>query len=257
MDNKRSFTVDSFFDGAIFCKQNKDGYRFSLDAVLAAHFPRFQKSDTVLDLGCGCGIIGIILIYRWKHLLKKVVGLEIQPSLAQLAKENIEVNGFTNVMHIVEGDIEEIGNYFKAESFSKVICNPPFYKTSRGRRNVNQEAYIARHQVKTTLEKVIDAARFCVQNRGYVTIIYPAEGIAELIGTLRSRKLEPKRIQLIYSHQEDETAQLVLIDSMKNGGEGAKLIRPLYIYSKKNGPYSKDMQKMYDIEPNKLSDSEI
>ncbi len=247
MEIDNGFSLDSLFDGAMYCKQNKQGYRFSVDAVLAAHFLTVRKGDTVLDLGCGCGIIGLILMFRWKHLLLKVSGLEIQPTLADLARDNVVTNGFEELMTVVEGDLQEIDTCFPAESFSKVICNPPFYKPSRGRGSANNEAYVARHQVLATLEKVIDASRYCVKNRGNVIMIYPADGLAELLHVMRSRSLEPKRIQMVYSHKHDENAQLVLIDAVKNGGLGIKVLQPFYIYRDRNGPYSDAMQRLYDI----------
>ena len=78
-------TRDSLFDGALVCCQHRAGYRFSLDAVLAAQFARPGSKARVLDLGCGSGVIGLIVCYRWQHRLARVCGLEIQPQLAALA----------------------------------------------------------------------------------------------------------------------------------------------------------------------------
>ncbi len=249
MNNDQPSSRDSLFDGAVICRQNIEGYRFSLDAVLVAHFSYFKKGDTVLDLGCGCGIIGLILSYRWKHLLNNISGIELQPSLAALARGNIIENGYEEYINIVEGDLKKIGRYYKPEIFSKIICNPPFYQPSRGRRSVNQEAYIARHQVEATLDDIVTSARFCVKNKGSVAMVFPAEGMAELLFTLRSKHLEPKRIQVVYSHREDEKARLVLVEAVKNGGEGVIISQPFYIYQKKNGPYSEEMQNLYDAHP--------
>ncbi len=241
------YSLDSLFHGAMYCKQYKEGYRFSLDAVLAAHFPLIKKGDSVLDLGCGSGIIGLILMFRWKQLLLSVSGLEVQSSLVRLARENTILNGFEEMFTIVEGDLCEIEKHFPAESFSKVICNPPFYKTSNGRGNVNQEAYVARHQVLAKIETIIEASRYCVKNKGCVTIIYPADGLADLVHILRQNRLEPKRIQPIYSRQDDELARLVLVDAVKNGGLGIVVMKPFYIYRDEGDTYSDAMQKLYDI----------
>ncbi len=247
MQSDTAYSLDSLFHGAMHCKQHKTGYRFSLDAVLAAHFPLIKKGDSVLDLGCGCGIIGLILMFRWKQLLSQVSGLEVQSSLVRLARDNAVLNGFEEKFTIVGGDLCEIEKHFPAESFSKVICNPPFYKTSNGRGNVNKEAYVARHQVFATIENVIEASKYCVKNKGNVTIIYPADGLADLVYLLRKSRLEPKRIQPIYSRQGDELARLVLVDAVKNGGLGVVVMKPFYIYRNGGDTYSETMQNLYDI----------
>ena len=77
---------DSLFDGRMVCRQPRQGYRFSVDSILLAHFSPVQNGDSVLDMGCGCGIVGLIMMFRWQTLLQKLVGLEIQPELAELAE---------------------------------------------------------------------------------------------------------------------------------------------------------------------------
>ncbi len=245
--NQPEVSLDSLFDGAMYCKQNREGYRFSLDSVLVAHFLLPHNDASVLDLGCGCGIIGLIIMYRWKALLSKVVGLEIQPALFQLANENRVLNGFEEKLSIVEGDFCNIKNYFQPEQFSHVICNPPFYKPSQGRGNTNQEAYIARHQILADLTAIAKAAKYCVKNKGRVIMIYPSEGMAELVHILRENKLEPKRIQYIYSRKENSAAKLILIECIKNGGLGVRVLQPFYVYQGRGEEYSLEMQKLYNV----------
>ena len=71
-------TDDTLFNGRLVCRQHRNGYRFSLDAVLLAHFCQPASRDKVLDLGCGCGVIGLVLCYR--HPEVQVTGLELQPA---------------------------------------------------------------------------------------------------------------------------------------------------------------------------------
>lgn len=237
---------DTLFDGRLNCRQYKKGYRFSIDAVLLAHFHQVKKTDTILDIGCGCGIIGLILSYRHRHILKKIIGLEIQPELAELAQWNINTNGYDQVMETICGDLRNIPDLFQAESFSSVICNPPFYTSSSGRKNLNNQERIARHQVKAELEDVVSNAGYVVQNRGSVSIIYPAECMAELIEMLIRARLQPKKMQLVYSYPSPTlAARLVLIEAIKNGGAGLSVKPPFFIYQKKEGDYSVEIAEMY------------
>jgi tRNA1Val (adenine37-N6)-methyltransferase len=241
-------SVDSLFSGRLVCRQPRQGYRFSIDAILLAHFSPVRAGDSVLDMGCGCGIIGLILMFRWRMLLHNLVGLELQPELAELARENSRLNGFDHKFTVVEGDLRNIGGHFRAESFTRVFCNPPFYTSESGRENVNRQSQIARHQVCLSTDQAMTAASFVVKNRGSVSVVFPADRLVELFGSMRSADLQPKRMQMVYSYPEQQaTARLVLVEAIKNGGPGITILPSFYIYREKNGPCSDDMQRMYEM----------
>jgi tRNA1Val (adenine37-N6)-methyltransferase len=240
--------LDSLFEGKLVCRQPRHGYRYSVDSILLAHFSPPQSGDSVLDLGCGCGIIGLIMLFRWRARCKRLVGLEIQPELAELARENGQVNGFGDAYSVVEGDIRTIQDYFPAESFSRVVCNPPYYAPGTGRENDDRQSVIARHQVCASTDQIMAAASLVVKNRGVVSVVFPADGLVDLLGAMVAANLRPKRMQMIYSYPNpDGAAALVLVEAMKNGGSGAKILPPFYIYQEKNGNYSHAMQRLYDI----------
>lgn len=242
----QEYTDDSVFDGSLKCRQHKKGYRFSIDAVLAAHFHTPAKGEKILDLGCGCGIIGLVMMYRWSELISSLHSLEIQPSLKSLADYNYSANGFDDTCTSHLGDVKNILNYFRAESFSHVVCNPPFYHVESGRQSLDNESKIARHQIAGSLDEFIRAASTAVQNRGSVVFIYPAEMFTELTGALAEARLTLKSIQFIYSYPDStKDAKLVLVKCIKNGGRGVKIHQPFYVYSEKNGSYSSEMQRLY------------
>ena len=241
-----SWSKDSLFSGDLQCFQAIDGYRFSIDAVLIAHFCDIQEDDRILDLGTGCGIIMLILLYRWGGKIGEVVGVELQQQLALLAKKNLLINNFQQGGRIVEGDIKNLGSFIKPGSFDGVICNPPFYSLGSGRSSQNQEARLARHQILADIEDFIFAAALAVRNKGRVCFIYPAGQIAIFITLLGKYRLVVKRMQFIYSYPENQPdAGLVLIECSKNGGAGTRIMTPLYIYQEKNGPFTEELQRMY------------
>ena len=238
---------DTLFDGELYCLQHRDGYRFSMDPVLLAHFVRLTGDEHVLDLGAGSGVIGLILLYRASASISSLTAFELQEGLAGLIRENIARNQFQKKMEAIEGDLREIRQYFEPESFSTVVCNPPFYTPGSGRQSKNKEAEIARHQVSCTLPDVISAAAMTVKNRGRVVIVYLASGLAALMVLLEQNRLRVKRIQLVYSYPGHSTgASMVLVESVKNGGEGLDVMAPFYIYDSKGGDYSKEMQQLYN-----------
>jgi tRNA1Val (adenine37-N6)-methyltransferase len=186
------------------------------------------------------------MAYRWGNIVKSITGLEIQPPLAHLARKNMTLNGFYEFCRIITGDVTRLLQYVKRESFSRVACNPPFYKDGTGRTNRNRESLHARHQILGTLEDFVFAAAAAVKNGGSTYFVYPAEGLTDLLVLNKKHKLEPKQIRLIYSYPHpDKSAKLVLVKSIKNGGDGVAIMPPFYVYTEKNGGYSADMENYY------------
>ena len=237
---------DTLFDGALSCFQHVTGYRYSIDPVLLAHFVRLKKDESVLDLGAGCGIISLILLYRQAANIKKITAFELQHGLATLAEKNRQANNLQEQLTVVQGDLRTISNYFAAEHFSTVVCNPPFFVAGSGRKSLNEEALIARHQIECSLGEVIQAAAYVLKNRGRFYCVYPAELLALLFAEVDQYGLGVKRMVPVYSYPEGEASgRLILLEAVKNGGEGMNVEPPLYIYNRKNGAYSAAVRAMY------------
>lgn len=243
-DTEPLFTNDTLFDGQLVCKQYKTGYRFSIDAVLCSHFCAPASNDTILDIGCGCGVIGLILALRYPKV--NITGIEIQHELADLARNNIQENNFESRMTVLEGNYRNLPDMAGPESFDLVISNPPYRKQGRGRLSPDSQRARARHEIDAGLSDLIKSAAYCVKNKGKIVIIYPAVRSIVLITELKKRNLEPKRFLPIYSYPGSLDATLVLIEAVKNGGEELNLLPPFYIYQFRNGPYTDAMQKLYE-----------
>jgi tRNA1Val (adenine37-N6)-methyltransferase len=237
---------DTLFDGELSCTQNIDGYRFSIDPVLLAHFVCLKKNELVLDLGTGCGVLGFVLLYRKPDLIQKLTAFEVQETLAELARKNVITNSCQDKMEVINGDLCSIENFFAAESYSCVVCNPPFYLPDSGRKSINNEARIARHQVRCKLSDIVHSAAYVLKNKGKFFLVYPAELLAVLIARLCEHGFAIKRMQMVYSYPEKESgARLVLLEALKNGGDGMFVEPPLYLYTAKDGVYSPEVQEMY------------
>lgn len=245
MNNSSNIVEDTLFNGDLICLQNRKGYRFSIDSVLLANFSMHWKNAKILDMGCGCGILSLLLLYRNSCNIVSITGVELQHSLEKLARMNCIKNGFSEIFTIIHGDYCHIQQFFPAEQFSHIICNPPFYKIGRGRKSTNNEEFLAKHQSAATLPQIINCVAYSLKNRGQFSIIYPAEALSELLCNLEQKNIQPKKLRSIYSYPESEVANLVLLECKKNGGVGMKILSPLYIYTEKNGNYTKEVENMY------------
>ena len=105
-------------------------FRMSTDSMVLADFCRIRPGSRVLDLGCGCGTLGLLLLGADETL--RVCGIEIQEAAARQAQENAEENGFSDHLHILCGDLRQTHAQIAPGSFDCVLSNPPYYPPGSG-----------------------------------------------------------------------------------------------------------------------------
>jgi tRNA1(Val) A37 N6-methylase TrmN6 len=220
-------TLDIFFNGKLKVLQKKRGYRFSIDAILLSQFIKIRKNERVIDLGTGCGILPLLLSHTTKA--HSFVAVEIQKGLAELAEKNVLANNLGNRVSILYKDFRELKEMFPAGSFDVVFTNPPYRKYRTGRMNPAIEKAIARHEIKGTLEDLISIAFYLLPSKGRCYLIYAASRAVDLLFGLRSKRLEPKRVQLVYPRFNEE-AKFILIESVKASGVELKIMPPLILH---------------------------
>jgi tRNA1Val (adenine37-N6)-methyltransferase len=239
--NDSSETLDALFNGRLKVLQKKCGYRFSIDAFLLAHFAKPLPMDRIIDLGTGCGILPLILTFR--HKVKTVIGVEIQPSLADLARRNIVLNRLSTRIKIWEKDLKSLEGKSCRGTFDLVLSNPPYRKVGSGRVNPRLEKAVARHEIIATLEDVIRTAGDLLKDKGRLSMIYPASRAADLIEEMRKFHLEPKRLQFVHSHPRD-VARLLLVEGLKEGHAQVRVLPPLFLYDSM-GKYTPEAQELF------------
>lgn len=232
-------TQDSIKDITLF--QPKRGYRFSVDALLLEDFIKVEHVYNGVELGAGSGVISILLAKRLKKT--KIIAVEIQKSLAECARKNVEVNRLDDRIEILVEDIRNLKRLLPANKFDFVFSNPPFRKVRSGRLSVDEERAIARHEIKITLNDIVSIASFLLKNTGKFYIIYHPFRLIELINLLQQVRLEPKRMRFVHSRAGQE-AKMVLIEAVKGSGTWLKIEPPFYIYEN-NDKYSAEMRRIY------------
>lgn len=225
--------------------QKKDGFCFGMDSVLIANFAKISRKNAIVaDLGTGTGIISILV--AGKQNPEKVYAVEIQEELVDMAKRSVKYNDLENKIDIINADIVGIsrGNFNK--KFDYVISNPPYKKLNTGLINDNQKKLISRHEVKCTLKDVVNEASKLLKDKGVFYMVHRPDRLCDIFNAMRENKVEPKEIQLVHSHLEDE-ANLVLIKGVKCGNPSLKVLKPLIVYNE-NNEYTEELLKFYDNE---------
>lgn len=224
-----------------FILQSREGFRFGLDAVLVAHFAEMHTGAHILDLGCGNGIIPLLIAARKKDV--HVTGLEIQKQSAELARRSVKYNQLEDRIDIIEGDIKEVAKLFKAASFDSVISNPPYMLGEHGLKNPREEMAIARHEILCDFSDIAAAAEHLLPNLGRFFLVHRPFRLAELFRILTEHHLEPKRMRLVFPYADREP-NMVLIEARKGGRSRMMVERPLIVYEKP-GVYTEEILKIY------------
>ena len=223
--------------------QNPERFCFGMDAVLLSGFARAKKQERCLDLGCGNGIIPILMEAKTEG--KHFTGLEIQPESADMARRSVALNGLQDRIDIVEGDIKDASKIFGASSFHVVTTNPPYMTAQHGLTNLYEAKTIARHEVLCNLEDVVSQAARVLRDRGRFYMVHRPFRLAEIMNVLTKYKLEPKRMQLVYPYIDREP-NMVLIEALKGGNSRITVEPPLIVY-KEPGVYTENILKIYDM----------
>lgn len=221
--------------------QNPEKFCFGMDAVLLSGFAKVKPGEKVLDLGTGTGIIPLLLSAKTKagHL----TGLEIQPESADMARRSVALNGLEDRIDIVEGDIKEASALFGMAGFDVVTCNPPYMIGQHGLRNPDTPKAVARHEVLCTFEDVAREAARLLRPGGKFYLVHRPFRLAEIIGTLLSHKLEPKRMKLVHPFLDKEP-NMVLIEASRGGNSRMTVEPPLIVYEKP-GVYTPEIYEIY------------
>ena len=220
--------------------QNEAKFCFGMDAVLLSGYTKVKKGETVLDLGTGTGIIPLLLSAKTEA--SHFTALEIQEESADMARRSVALNGLSEKITIVTGDIKKATQIFGKAVFDVVTSNPPYMNDQHGLKNPDMPKAIARHEVLCSLEDVVREASAVLKPNGRFYMVHRPFRLAEIFEQLKKYKLEPKAMQLVYPYVDKEP-NMVLIECLKGGKPMIKIAPPLIVY-KEPGVYT---QEIYDI----------
>jgi tRNA1Val (adenine37-N6)-methyltransferase len=234
-----STTLDFIRDIRLY--QNKNGYRFSVDALLLYAFVNVKHVNLAVDLGTGSGIIGLLLAK--KYVKSRVLLVELQESLYRLAKKNTELNGLDDRVRLIMADIKELRSELEPQSCDLVVSNPPFRKPATGRLSVGEEKAVARHELRIKLPELVGAASYLLKGKGRFFMIFHPDRVLEVVDTLRANRLEPKRIRFVHN-DIGSGSKIFMIESVRDGRPGLKIEKPLCLYESR-GEYTQEVKRMY------------
>lgn len=210
-----------------------------LDSFLLSSLPRLKPGLRVCDLGCGTGLLSLLLLQRQPEL--RVTGLDIQPEAVRLANLAAGENGLEDRLRFCLGDLRE--PVLPAGAYDLVICNPPYYPPGSGPLPREEARRAARTEWACTLEDVCRAAARLLRWGGALCLVHKPERLTDLLCTLRGTGLEPKRLRLV-SPRPEAAPSLLLLEARRGGRPGLALESPLLLEAPGGGP-SAELDRIY------------
>lgn len=235
------FRTDDLECKGLKIKQFADGYRFSSDAVLLANTVRCKSGDTIVDFGCGNGVISLLLTA--KTPCKKIVGIELQKDVAALAEENVRLNNLQDRITVLNADILDAPSLLCKESVETVVCNPPFFTPSSGEKRENPQVALSRHESTCDLQNLLRSASEILKFGGELYLIHKTQRMAEVIAKAYAVKLTPKQITLVYP-KLSKPADTFILKCKKCSPDGVTLDR-IIVYEE-NGEMTEQAKKLYN-----------
>lgn len=201
-----------------------DGFPLSTDSMVLAHFARLPRHARVLDLGSGCGTLGLLLCADDPGC--SVTGLEIDPAAHAVAQQNIERNGLSNRMESICADLRS----FTGSGFPVCISNPPYF--SGGPASTRHPT--ARREDTCQPEELFEAAAKALRYGGDFFLVHKPERLAQLIGCGAKQSLEAKRLLLLRHKQECDISLIFL--SFRKGGKPGLIIEEESLFDRNGQP---------------------
>jgi len=229
-------TLDSFFHGRVRVLQKKRGYRFSVDAPLLADFVRTEGTDELLEIGTGVGIISLLLCAK---PLRRITAVEVQPSLAELARRNVVLNALEKKITVVEADYR---TYEPRQKFDVVLSNPPYIKKRGGQVSLSEEKSIAKHELKGDIFDIMRKTREFLKEEGRAYFIYPEKRREDFFEAVEASGLIFKAVRPIRPRAA-ESANLFLSECVLTSVT-TELLPPLVLYEA-DGRYGAEARAIF------------
>jgi len=219
-------TIDELRDYDLRIVQPRDGYRFSLDPLLLCEFAEPGEGMNVIDLGTGCGIIPLVLARKYGGV--RVVGVEMQEEMAEIAERNVRLNGLSGRIEIICADILSLRRRYSVSDFDLVLANPPYRRQGTGRTSPRAGRDLARHESSAGLADFLETAKYLVKRAGSICFIYHVSRLADCLAEAGRRNLNPVRLRFVHWSPETD-ARMFMVEMVKERNRELVILPPCFV----------------------------
>ena len=213
-------------------------FPLSTDSIALSHFVRLPRSAKVLDLGSGCGTLGLLLCAEDAHCC--VTGIELDENAHRTALENASRNQLDGRLQSICADLTTLSEFIAPGSFSCCVSNPPYFTAGPASGSVP----LARREDRCSMQQLFDAAAWAVKYGGDFFLVHRPERLGEIIACASRVNMEAKRLCLL-RHAPSSPVSLVLVQCRKGAKPG--LIWEELCLHQADGSISQDYRKLYHL----------
>ncbi len=213
-------------------------FPLSTDSMLLSGFVKLPKNAAVLDLGSGCGTLGLLLCANDPAC--RVAGIEIDEAAHSIALKNAECNGLTERLTSICADLRTISSLFSSGSFDCCVCNPPYFTGGPA----SKAAANARRDDTCTTKDFCEAAAWALRWGGDFCLVHKPEKLAQLCACASAVGLEPKRLCLV-RHAPGKPVNLILL-ACRKGAKPGLILEELCLHGADGAP-TEEYRKLYHI----------
>lgn len=232
-------SFDELWQGGPGFFQEEGVFKLGSDSVFLSYFVNLKRVGTVFDIGCGAGVIPVLLLERQKEL--KIDAVEISEDAVRLAHRNFEHNGAD--VRLIHGDIRYYRELIEPGYYDLVISNPPYFPVNSGKASGTENIARARDERMCSLEDVVSAAAYAARWGGRFAVVYRPERLSRLFCAMTEYGIEPKRLRMV-QNRPDSAPSLVLVEGRRGGKPGLDIEPPLILLDPK-GDESMEVKKIY------------
>lgn len=220
--------IDKYLDGKVMIHQPAKGYRAGIDAVLLSVSVHPEKGQRVLDVGAGVGVVTLCMAYHNPGV--EIIGLEIQPHLAELNKSNISLNHKEQDVKILTGSLFNLPEGLEPNSFDHVVTNPPYFDFGSKALNEDETKSLSRHVMDGDLQSWLEASLRMIKPRGYLTLVHRADQLDQILSILKKKTGGIKIFPLWPGI--GQSAKLVIIQARKAVKSECQLLAGMVLHQK-------------------------
>lgn len=207
-------------DAGLLIEQPDNLYKLSSDAVALANFVNCKKSDRVIDVGCGTGVLTLLVAFD--HQPHEMISIDINAAAVEQLRKNLLINQAkltATQFTTLHGDARQLHTMINANSADVIVCNPPYF--TAGKKAQNDNISQARHDDTLSLEDLALLATRNLKYGGTVYFCYPANQLARAITIFENKNFRIKTIKLVSNHKG---VYLAIFRAKKGGGHNTTLL---------------------------------
>ena len=221
---KSTLMINDLLNYDLKIYQDEKYFKYSIDSILLAEFVNIGfRTKSIIDFCTGNAPIPMIISKRFK---KKIVGVEIQKEIFDLAKKSVKINHIFNI-ELLNKDVKDL--IYDNIKYDIITCNPPYFKFNPySKINDNSIKAIARHEIKINLEEVISVASKIINFSGSICLVHRCERLIELFDILKKYNFGLRRLQFVYDNYKSNSC-FILVEAKYMCKDDLKVLNPIFI----------------------------